>query len=163
MQLSDKSIRRQIGLGRLEIEPRPKDVAFQPATVDLTLGALTSAVPGFRGLPHALRPGEFLLGATLEVVALPRDITAQVKGKSTWARRGLMVECAGFIDPGFRGNIVLEIKNLHETEDILLSYEDRIAQIAFYLTDFPCERTYGHPDLHNGYQDQQGVVPARDH
>lgn len=163
MQLSDRTIRSLMAKGFLEIEPRPSDVAFQPATVDLTLGALTSAIPGFRGLPHALRPGEFLLGATLEVVRMPRDLAAQVKGKSTWARRGLMVECAGFIDPGFRGNIVLEIKNLHETDDILLSYEDRIAQIAFYRTDMPCDRLYGDPELHSGYQDQHGVTPARDH
>lgn len=161
MQLSDRTIRRQIGLGRLEIEPRPADVAFQPATVDLSLGALR--VPGGNGLPYVLRPGQFLLGATLEVVRMPRDITAQVKGKSTWARRGLMVECAGFIDPGFRGNIVLEIKNLHETDPITLHYEDRICQIAFYLTDFPCSRVYGDPELRNGYQDQKGVTPARDH
>lgn len=160
MQLSDRTIRRLLGHGFLEIEPRPKDVAFQPATVDLTLGALASHVPGFRGLPHALRPGEFLLGSTLEVVRLPRDLAAQVKGKSTWARRGLMVECAGFIDPRFRGNIVLEIKNLHETDDILLQYEDRICQIAFYKTDAPCDRGYGDPELDSHYQDQHGVTPA---
>ena len=158
MQLSDRTIKRMLGMGFLGIEPRPMDVCFQPATVDLTLGALRT--PNGRGLPHALRPGEFLLGATLEVVSLPRNISAQVKGKSTWARRGLMVECAGFIDPGFKGNIVLEIKNLHETEDILLRYEDRIAQIAFYQIDTACDRLYGDSALDNHYQGQTGVTPA---
>lgn len=161
MQLSDRTIKRLLGVGYLGIEPRPMDVAFQPATVDLSLGALRT--PEGRGLPYALRPGEFLLGATLEVVTMPRDIAGQVKGRSTWARRGLLVECAGFIDPGFQGNIVLEIKNLHETEDILLSYEDRIAQIAFYLTDFPCSRQYGDPALGSNYQGQTGVTPAVPH
>ena len=161
MQLSDRTIKRLLGVGYLGIEPRPADVAFQPATVDLTLGALQTKTGC--GLPYVLRPGQFLLGATLEVVTMPRDIAGQVKGKSTWARRGLLVECAGFIDPGFRGNIVLEIKNLHETEDIILRYEDRIAQIAFYQTDFPCARPYGDPELRSGYQDQRGVTPAREH
>lgn len=158
MQLSDRSIRRLLGLGFMSIEPLPRDSQFQPATVDLTLGALRT--PDGSGLPYVLKPGEFLLGATLEVVRLPRDIAAQVKGKSTWARRGLLVECAGFIDPGFKGNIVFEIKNLHETEDILLRYKDRIAQIAFYQTDHPCDRAYGDPALGSHYQGQSGVTPA---
>lgn len=144
--------------GSLDISPYPADECFQPATVDLTLGALRT--PDGRGLPYVLRPGEFLLGATLEVVQLPRNLAGQVKGKSTWARRGLLVECAGFIDPGFRGNIVLELKNLHEKQDILLRYKDRIAQIAFTLTDTACDRPYGHPDLDSHYQNQNGVTPA---
>lgn len=161
MQLSDRTIKRLLSAGYIGMEPQPEDVQLQPATVDLTLGAL--AVPGGNGLPYVLRPGQFLLGSTLEVVRMPRDISGQVKGKSTWARKGLMVECAGFIDPNFKGNIVLEIKNIHETEPITLRYGDRIAQIAFYLMDYRCDRPYGDPALRNGYQDQRGVTPALDH
>lgn len=143
-------------MGRLTIEPRPTDQQIQPSTVDLSLGELL--VPG--GLPYTLRPNEFVLGSTLEEVHLPADLAAQVKGKSTWARRGLLVECAGFVDPGFSGTIVLEIKNLHHEEPILLSYEDRIAQIAFYQTDQRCERPYGSDGLGSHYQGQHGPTPA---
>lgn len=143
-------------MGRLTIEPRPTDQQIQPSTVDLSLGELL--VPG--GLPYTLRPNEFVLGSTLEEVHLPADLAAQVKGKSTWARRGLLVECAGFVDPGFDGTIVLEIKNLHHEEPILLSYEDRIAQIAFYQTDQRCERPYGSEGLGSHYQGQHGPTPA---
>lgn len=156
MQLSDRSIRRMLGQGRLTITPRPNDQQFQPATVDLALGELL--VPG--GLPYVLKPNEFVLGSTLEDVHLPADLAAQVKGKSTWARRGLLVECAGFIDPGFGGMITLEIKNLHHEDDITLRYEDRIAQIAFYQTDQRCERPYGTEGLGSHYQGQHGTTPA---
>lgn len=163
MQLSDRTIRRQLGLGRLEIEPRPVDAAFQPSTVDLTLGALKTTEDEPLSLPYVLRPNEFVLGVTLEMLTMPRDIAGQIKGKSTWARRGLLVECAGFIDPGFQGEPVLEVKNLHHQNEIVLRYEDFIAQIAFYQTDFPCSRVYGDPDLGSHYQGQKGVTLARGH
>lgn len=156
MQLSDRSIRRLLAVGRLTIDPRPTEQQIQPATVDLALGALM--VPG--GLPYVLRPNEFVLGSTIEEVHLPADLAAQVKGRSTWARRGLLVECAGFVDPDFRGTVTLEIKNLHHEEDITLRFEDRIAQIAFYQLDQRCERPYGSEGLGSHYQGQHGPTPA---
>lgn len=157
MQLSDRSIRRMLGVGQLGIEPRPHDRRFQPATVDLTLGD----VRGENGLPFVMRPGAFTLGSTIERITLPRNVSAIVKGKSTWARRGLMVECAGFVDPGFDGQLTLELKNLHEDNDITLRFEDAICQIAFYVTDTACARQYGDPDLGSHYQGQFGPTPAR--
>lgn len=161
MQLSDRSIRRLLGIGYLGIDPRPADRAFQPSTVDLTLGALKTTDNEPLTLPYVLRPNEFILGGTIEELVVPRDIACQIKGKSTWARQGLMVECAGFIDPGFNGVPTLEIKNLHHSKDIVLRYEDYIAQIAFWQTDFPCSRPYGDPELGSHYQGQRGVTPAR--
>lgn len=157
MQLSDRTIRRMLGNGWIGIEPRPLDECFQPATVDLRLGNLAGMAFPF---PHVLHPNDFILGCTVEEISLPRNVAAQVKGKSTWARRGLLVECAGFIDPGFHGQITLEIKNLHDTNDILLREDERICQIAFFRVDTICDRLYGDPGLNSHYQGQQGTTYA---
>lgn len=154
MQLSDRDIRRMLSNGRLDIKPQPYDRQFQPATVDLTLGE----VLGKRGLPYLLEPNEFALGSTIETITMPSDLAAIVKGKSSWARRGLLVECAGFIDPGFHGQITLELKNLHHEDELILRYEDTIAQIAFYRLDSRCDRQYGDPGLGSHYQHQQGAT-----
>lgn len=58
-----------------------------------------------------IRPGEFLLAATMEHFAFPNDISGIVKGRSSIGRIGLSVQNAGFIDPGFNGTITLELKN----------------------------------------------------
>lgn len=58
-----------------------------------------------------VRPGEFLLAATMERFAFPNDISGIVKGRSSIGRIGLSVQNAGFIDPGFNGTITLELKN----------------------------------------------------
>lgn len=58
-----------------------------------------------------LEPGGFMLATTLECVDLPRSLAAFVQGRSSIGRIGLTVQNAGFIDPGFRGHITLELKN----------------------------------------------------
>lgn len=58
-----------------------------------------------------IRPGEFLLAATMERFTFPNDISGIVKGRSSIGRIGLSVQNAGFIDPGFNGTITLELKN----------------------------------------------------
>src|SRR5438270_7608811 len=60
-----------------------------------------------------LKPGEFALATTSEVLTLPSDLAARVEGKSSLGRLGLMVHItAGFIDPGFHGEVTLELVNL---------------------------------------------------
>lgn len=58
-----------------------------------------------------IKPGEFILAATMEHFAFPNDISGIVKGRSSIGRIGLSVQNAGFIDPGFNGTITLELKN----------------------------------------------------
>lgn len=98
-----------------------------------------------------LLPGEFLLGATNEVVELPLNLAARVEGKSSLGRIGLAVHItAGFIDPGFHGSITLEIVNMLG-RPIILRRDMRIAQIAFHPMSGTPEQGYG---LTGHYQDQ---------
>src|SRR5260370_5914306 len=54
-----------------------------------------------------LHPGRFVLGITLEWIRLPSRIAAHVTGKSSWGRRGLILETAAGIHPGFSGCLAL--------------------------------------------------------
>jgi dCTP deaminase len=77
---------------------------------------------------------EYLDLKTINEVLLPFNIgiAADVCGKSSLARLGLVVENAGFIDPGFHGTITLELYN-QEKYPILLKKGMPIAQLRFYL------------------------------
>lgn len=129
------------------------ETLLNPASVDLTLAPtmryfpslgedeiidLNDVQPGHT-IPYEfgdddgflLAPGEFVLGATNEVVHLPATHLACVDGKSSLGRLGLTVHVtAGFIDPGFTGSITLEIANL-SPRTIVLRPNLRIAQIRF--------------------------------
>jgi len=64
------------------------------------------------GKSFVVHPGGFLLGATLEWIRLPSDLGGYITGKSSWGRRGLIIETAASIHPGFTGCLTLEISNL---------------------------------------------------
>jgi dCTP deaminase len=105
---------------------------------------------------YVLHPGEFILGVTQEKVTLPDYIVGKIEGKSSLGRLGLMVHVtAGFIDPGFRGPVTLEMKNLLQIP-IVLRPGKKICQIAFAYLNAPADNPY------NGrYQDSAGVVASR--
>lgn len=135
----------------------------QPASIDLTLGnefisngakfALTEA--------YELAPREFVLATTAEIVSVPAHVTGQVKGRSSWARRGLVIESAGYVDPGFSGTLTLELYNF-SASTLYLPIGERICQIAFTLLTSPAERPYGTEGLGSHYQGQTGVTAGHD-
>jgi dCTP deaminase len=106
-------------------------------TSDKMLGRIgreeTFVSPGNRYLIH---PGDLILGATLEFVALPADLMAFVEGKSKWGRLGLIVATASQVAPGFHGVIVLELANAG-TVPIELEPSTPIAQIVFQRMSAP--------------------------
>ena len=59
-----------------------------------------------------LHPGQFVLGITLEWIRLSFDLAGYVTGKSSWGRRGLIIETAAGIHPGFTGCLTLELANV---------------------------------------------------
>jgi dCTP deaminase len=59
-----------------------------------------------------LHPGQFVIGNTLEWIRLPNDLSGYVTGKSSWGRRGLIIETAAGIHPGFTGCLTLELANV---------------------------------------------------
>jgi dCTP deaminase len=57
-----------------------------------------------------ISPGQFMLAATIERFQMPDDLMGIVHDKSTWARRGLVVQNT-VIAPGWHGYLTLELTN----------------------------------------------------
>ena len=163
-------------LDYLTIEPLlPRSV--QPASVDLHLDnkilveldkwqLVTPGVttPYYRHVniivqPYILEPGEFILGSTLEKIGLNNLIAGMVTGKSSLARIGLTV-APGFIDPGFQGNITLEIFNASNNR-IRLTHKMGITQLITYILADPATKIYGDEELGSKYQNQDGVTISK--
>ena len=110
---------------------------------------------------YLLLPHELVLCSTVEYVDIPHNLQAQVHGKSSLGRLGLLVHVtAGFIDPGFRGKITLEMYNLNN-RPILLRAGKPICQLSLTALSCPAEFPYGHEKLGSHYQDQTEVTGSR--
>ena len=179
--LSDGTIRRLVEEGRIRIDPWDAGMV-QPASVDLRLGpsfrvfhnfrveSIDLAEPPTNLTEHVqvgpdesfvIHPGEFVLGRTEEWVELPDDLVARIEGKSSLGRLGLIVHAtAGFVDPGFKGTLTLEITNLTRVPIVLWPGKP-IAQLSFMTLDRPAERPYGHPDLGSHYVGQVDATESR--
>jgi dCTP deaminase len=179
--LSDGTIRRLVAEGHVRIDPWD-DTMVQPASIDLRLGtsfrvfhnhritAIDLADPPRNLTEHVevrddesfvIHPGEFVLGRTQEHVELPDDIVARIEGKSSLGRLGLIVHAtAGFVDPGFKGTLTLEITNLTRVPIILWPGKP-IAQLSFMALDQPAQRPYGHPELGSHYHGQTDATESR--
>lgn len=110
-----------------------------------TIDAMTTRVDVAIGDCLWLHPGQFVLGATLEFIQLPRDLGAYVVGRSTWGRDGLLVATAIFVQPGFAGCLTLELVNHGETP-IALYPGSRIGQLAVHSLPSPTGHYYGRGD-----------------
>jgi len=111
--------------------------------------------------PFVLHPGEFVLGATYEVVTLPDDVAARLEGKSSLGRLGLLTHStAGFIDPGFSGHVTLELSNV-ATLPITLWPGMKIGQLCFFRLSSPAEHPYGSQKYGSRYQGQRGPTASR--
>ncbi len=181
MILSDRSLRERLAAGSIGIDPLD-EAAIQPASVDLRLARtfrvftrhrhthvdlardqtdLTELVEVEEGGRFALHPGEFVLGSTLERVRVPADLVGRLEGKSSLGRVGLIIHStAGYVDPGFEGQITLELSNV-ATVPILLYPGMRVAQISFLTMTTPAERPYASPGLESKYQGQVGPTESR--
>jgi dCTP deaminase len=111
--------------------------------------------------PFMLHPGEFVLGSTLERLAVPDFLVASIEGKSSLARLGLLIHStAGWIDPGFDGHITLELANV-ATLPITLYPNMKIGQISFVQMTTPADQPYGKGASGSKYQGQRGPTPSR--
>lgn len=175
---SDATIIRQIRLGNITIDPIPENIQIQPSSVDLRLGNtfktfkpteepidptkdyidLEEEMITIIQNPYTIQPGEFILGHTLETITLPDDITARIEGKSTLGRLGLTMHVtAGYIDPGFNGQITLEICNLGP-RPVTLYTGMRVCQIVFEDMTTPSENPY---NTRGRYMNQRGPVASK--
>jgi len=181
MVLSDRSIKEAIDQGRIIIEPLGNE-CIQPSSVDLHIDQLfrvfrnhsqrvidvrtpqedlTELIDVGPENPMILHPGEFMLGSTLERVAIPDDLVARLEGKSSLGRLGLVIHStAGFIDAGWDGHITLELANLANLP-ITLYPGMKIGQISFFEMTTPADRPYGASGLGSKYRGQRGPTPSR--
>ena len=170
MILSDQTIRRMLEEKSLVIEPLEAQ-QIQPASVDIRLGDTFSIVEDsstgiitldreiryktIRTDKYLLLPGQFVLATTMEYIALPDDLTAFVEGRSSLGRMGLFIQNAGWVDPGFRGEITLELYNANRCA-IELTAGRRVGQLVFARMDAPALRPYD-----GKYQGQRGATGSR--
>ena len=172
--LSDRDIRAAVEAGQVRIDPWDPD-CLQPSSVDLHLDRefrvfrnnrypfidVRQAQPDLTELvsitdedPFILHPGEFVLGQTLEWVELPDDLVARLEGKSSLGRLGLLIHStAGYVDPGWKGTLTLELSNVANLP-IALYFGMKIGQISFFGMSSPVERPYGSKELGSKYQGQ---------
>jgi len=179
MILSDRDIIKRIKAGSLLIDPF-KEEHVQPSTVDLELCSKVRIFNNFelgvidlrsREDPtreveigkkgFIIHPGEFLLGATKETFKIPLDLAAKIEGRSSLGRLGLIIHAtAGYVDPGFSGEITFEISNISRTP-IRIYPGMRIAQICFFQMTSKVQRPYGSKELGSKYQGQKGPTSSR--
>jgi dCTP deaminase len=169
MILSDRDLRQRLCDRSIVVEPLADlELQLQPASIDLRLGSQfrRAVKPSVEvdevaeGADFVLGPGEFALGTTLERVRVPPDLVARVEGRSSIGRLAILVHAtAGFIDPGFEGEITLELANLGPAP-ASLRVGARICQIVFHVLTSPVERPYG-PARGSKYAGQKGPTPSR--
>ena len=100
-------------------------------------------------------PHSFLLATTVEFIRIPANVTAFVEGRSSIGRMGLFIQNAGWVDPGFEGNITLELFNANRLP-LRLASGRRICQIVFAFMDKATRTPYA-----GKYQGQRGTVGSR--
>jgi deoxycytidine triphosphate deaminase len=111
--------------------------AFDPLDEDLDPRAVQQSVELAPGEVLILHPNEIVLGATMEYLGLPADLSGQVITRSSYGRLGLLTATAVQVHPGFRGCLTLELVNL-STIPITLTPGERIAQLVLWHS-FPAE------------------------
>lgn len=183
MILSDRTLREQIAAGRIVIDPLD-DHLVQPSSIDVRISNLFRVfrnhtrgvidvkedttdltelieIPADGSQPFMLHPGEFVLGSTLERIAVPDDLVARIEGKSSLGRLGLLIHStAGFIDAGFDGHVTLELANVASLP-ITLYPGMKIGQVSFMQMTTPADKPYGQGATGSKYQGQRGPTPSR--
>ena len=181
MVLSDRTIKEELAEGRIVIDPLGEG-CIQPASVDVHLDRrvlvfrnsrrafidvredmsdLTEMVEIDEDRPFMLHPGEFVLASTLEHIELPDDLVARLEGKSSLGRIGLLIHStAGYVDPGWKGHLTLELSNVANLP-VTLYYRMKIGQLSYLRLSTPSENLYGSPALGSKYQGQTEPTGSR--
>ena len=170
MILSDKTLKAMLASGDLVMTPIDEQ-SIQPASIDCRLGnhfliveqnqmdiITLDAEIKYREIINetiTIPPHTFLLATTQEYMELPNDLTAFVEGRSSIGRIGLFVQNAGWVDPGFKGRITLELYNAGSLP-IKLQAGKRICQMVFCKMDQAAEKPY-----QGKYQGQKVTVGSR--
>ncbi|MBD5081995.1 MAG: dCTP deaminase [Ruminococcaceae bacterium] len=170
MILSDKTILQKLKDKTLIIDPLTNE-QIQPASVDIRLGNTFSVVEdspsgiitmeseiNYKTIctdTYVILPGQFVLATTMEYFELPDDLTAFVEGRSSLGRMGLFIQNAGWVDPGFKGEITLELFNANRF-GIELKAGRRVGQLVFAEMDDHALNPYK-----GKYQGQTGATGSK--
>ena len=178
--LSDRTIKMMLAEGKIVVEPLGKG-CIQPASVDVHLDKHILVFRNSRrpyidvredlsdltemeeisDQPFMLHPGEFVLGSTLEAIEIPDDLVARLEGKSSLGRIGLLIHStAGYVDPGWKGHLTLELSNVANLP-ITLYHGMKIGQLSFLQLSTPADVPYGSPELGSKYQGQTIPTASR--
>ncbi|MEZ4180677.1 MAG: dCTP deaminase [Candidatus Doudnabacteria bacterium] len=171
MILSDKDIKKSLEEKQITVDPLFPN-SIQPASVDVHLGAdflifdssshtaidvkkpiddMMKSITINNDKQFVLHPGEFALGMTYETIGLPDNVVGHLDGKSSLGRIGLIVHAtAGYIDPGNKLKITLELHNIANLP-IVLYYKMPIGQMTFVKLSSEAEVPYGKGDLGSKY------------
>lgn len=176
MTLSDKTIKALIESKAMVFRPPLDKNQIQPASVDLRLGAqfkimktgeaidthgklpndedlyYTYNIP--EGCAFELKPFSFVLATTKDYMVLPDDVGGMIHGRSSIGRLGVFAENAGWVDPGFEGEITLELFNA-SPRSMLIYPGDRICQIQLVMLDQMPDNPY-----QGKYQGQTGATTS---
>ena len=140
--LSDKEILEQLTNGEIKLEPFESS-CLNPAGYDLRISKKV-----------VLKPKHYELVATLEVVELGLSVTAYLHIRSSLAREGVIGSFA-VVDPGFRGQLTLNLHNVSE-KTITIGERERIVQIVFHKLGSTAKKGYS-----GLYQNSKGIVTSR--
>ena len=170
MILSDITLTEMLETGELKMSPLT-EAQIQPASIDIRLGDTFSVVEDsssgiitldseisyktIKTDTYLLLPGQFVLATTMEYIELPDDLTAFVEGRSSLGRMGLFIQNAGWVDPGFKGEITLELFNANRCA-IELRAGRRVGQLVFAKMDREAKNPY-----RGKYQGQTGATGSR--
>jgi dCTP deaminase len=180
MILSDVSIFEALDQGEIEVDPLEKE-NVQPSSIDIRIDNLfrvfrndstpfidpklpqedlTELVEVKEDGAFILHPGEFVLGSTLERLAIGRTLVGLLEGKSSLGRLGLLIHStAGFINPGWDGHITLELSNVANLP-IAIYPGMKIGQVSFMQLTKPASNEYG-AGIGSKYKGQRGPTPSK--
>jgi len=175
MILCDFQIKAEIERGTLKISPFDESL-INPSSLDVRLGKTFSQVkPRYINIQPTqpgtfiteevaqdrfiLQPGDMVLSTLAEHIGLPSDISATLKGKSSLARLGIDNSSYGaWIDPGWEGDLVIEVAN-HGKYPIVLDSGMKIGQLIFFK-HIPAQVPYN-LKLNSKYMNQSGVQGSK--
>ena len=140
--LSDAEILKHLDNGEVKLEPFERS-CLNPAGYDLRCSKNV-----------ILKPKHYELVATLETVELGLNVTAYLHIRSSLAREGVIGSFA-VVDPGFRGQLTLNLHNVSEKE-VTLREGERIVQIVFHSLGSAARKGYS-----GSYQNSKGTVSSR--
>lgn len=113
-------------------------------------------------------PGEFVLASTLESVEWPDDLMSVLYPRSSTNRRGISLDLTGVVDAGYKGQLIIPVRNNTTSQTIRLYPGERICQITFEQLDGPSKKsdidgTYHHKDVIDGFLISKKNTPEVDY